>query len=87
MTDGKSAAAHLPVLLPLWPGSGALSAWMAGYLAGMKRDMKSNPQFANYSERVAYRSGWLRAMAGETVCTICGLHGHVAASCKQGRGD
>lgn len=29
--------------------------------AGRKRDLTSNPQFLSYSERIAYRAGWMDA--------------------------
>jgi hypothetical protein len=32
-----------------------------GMKAGKKRDLTSNPQFSSYSERIAYRAGWMDA--------------------------
>lgn len=37
-------------------------AYSMGMKAGKKRDLTSNPQFSSYSERIAYRAGWMDAM-------------------------
>lgn len=45
-----------------WPTSGEALAYSQGLKAGEIADIKSNPQFSNYCERIAYRAGWLTAM-------------------------
>lgn len=37
-------------------------AYSMGMKAGKKHDLISNPQFSSYSERIAYRAGWMDAM-------------------------
>lgn len=43
------------------PPSGEALAYSMGMQAGEKRDLTSNPQFSSYSERIAYRAGWMDA--------------------------
>ena len=45
---------------PALPNGEAL-AYSMGMKAGEKRDLTSNPQFSSYSERIAYRAGWMEA--------------------------
>lgn len=45
---------------PAQPNGEAL-AYSMGMEAGKKLDLTSNPQFSSYSERIAYRSGWMDA--------------------------
>lgn len=45
-----------------WPTSGEALAYSQGKKAGEKANLKSNPQFSSYCERIAYRAGWLFSM-------------------------
>ena len=49
-----------------WHSNGETLAYEAGLQAGDKCDLKSNPQFSTYSERIAYRTGWMTAMKAKS---------------------
>ena len=61
-TDGNCAQLPIKELPMLSPHSGEDLAYLMGIEAGKSCDLKSNPQFSTYSERIAYRAGWMDAM-------------------------
>jgi len=42
--------------------NGQACAYALGFEAGKRGDLKSNPQFSSYAERIYYRAGWLAGM-------------------------
>ena len=60
--DGANGRGHTKELPTLSPPNGEDLAYSMGMKAGKKHDLTSNPQFSSYSERIAYRAGWMDAM-------------------------
>src|SRR3990167_5930548 len=61
MTVGSSDQPHTKGLPMLSPINGVRLAYSMGMKAGKKCDLTSNTQFSSYSERIAYRAGWMDA--------------------------
>ena len=63
--DGASGRGHTPEL-PMHGQANGGEAYKQGLKAGKIADLKDNPIFSTYEERIAYRAGWMEGMKWKT---------------------